>query len=175
MAKIEAPKGIPFFSIKSGDTHFARTSAQIQAYINSSDMGINASRGQDFGWRLAADWVNKVKDFRKDVGKMERLAEKYGGADPTTPQILFAIYSEDVRAHERRKAEEENPYEGEYLQKISGGGVPSGATQEQLEAEAKKNLAEAAKSNKVGGVDSKPVTVDVETKTSQSQKSTQKK
>lgn len=142
------PKGIPFFSIKSGDTHYAKTSAQIQAYINSSDMGINASRGQDYGWRLAVDWVKRVKAYRKDIRQMERLSERYGGADPTTPQILFAIYSEDVRAFEREKAQEENEHEAKYMQDISGegGGVKSGATQEELEAEAKKNLAEAAKS-----------------------------
>lgn len=147
MANIEEPKGIPFFSVKSGDTHYARSSAQIQAYINSSDMGINASRGQDFGWRLAADWVKKVKAYRKDISKLERLSEKYGGANPTDPQILYAIYSEQVRAHQQRLAEEENPFENEYLKEISGS-VPSGATQEELEEEAKKNLAKSKTTKK---------------------------
>ena len=41
------PKGIGFYNIKTGKTNYAKLEPQIQAYINSSDMGINASRGQD--------------------------------------------------------------------------------------------------------------------------------
>jgi len=119
MSTAKQPEGIPFYSIKSGDTFYARSSAQIQAMINSSDMGINASRGQDFGWRLAPKWVKKVKAFRNDTFKMERLSEKYGGADPTTTQILYYIYSELVNAFNRRKSQEENPFESQYLKDIS--------------------------------------------------------
>jgi len=58
---MEEPKGIGFFNTKTGKTHYAKMDAQIQAYLNSSDMGINASRGQDFGWRLEPEWIKKVK------------------------------------------------------------------------------------------------------------------
>lgn len=113
-------KGIGFFNIKSGETHYARLEPQIQAYINSSDIGINASRGQDFGWRLEPVWVKRVKDFRRNETKMAFLTDKNGGRKPTTTQVLYAIYGEQLRAAGERAVENENPFEEEYLQQISG-------------------------------------------------------
>lgn len=118
------PKGIPFFNIKSGETHYARLEPQIMAFINSSDMGINASRGQDFGWRLAPEWVKKVKAFRQNENKMENLAARNSGQKVTTTQILYAIYGEQLRAAQERADENENPFEEEYLQKISNNPEP---------------------------------------------------
>lgn len=113
------PKGIGFFNIKSGETHYLRLEPQIQAYINSSDMGINASRDQDFGWRLEPEWVNKVRDFRRDETKMERLVSRNGGQKVTTTQILYAIYGEQLRVAEERAEEQGSPFEEEYLQQIA--------------------------------------------------------
>lgn len=118
------PKGIEFFNIKSGDTHYCRLEATIQAYINSSDMGINASRGQDFGWRLAPSWVQKVRDFRKDENKMANLGAKLRLEEDQSPsliQILYAIYGAQLRAARVASEEHENPFEEEYLQKINDG------------------------------------------------------
>jgi hypothetical protein len=112
-------KGIGFFNVSSGDTHYAKSEAQIQAYINSSDMGINASRGQDFGWRLEPEWVDKVRQFRANETKMSILISKNDGRQPTTPQILHAIYGAELREQNRIKQEESKPFEEEYLQKIS--------------------------------------------------------
>jgi len=36
----QEPQGVPFFNVKSGETMWAKTEAQIQAFINGSDMGI---------------------------------------------------------------------------------------------------------------------------------------
>ncbi len=119
MEEQNAPKGIGFFNIKTGDTHFARNEAQIQGYINSSDMGINASRGQDFGWRIDPIWVKKVRAFRADDTKMGMLVAKNNGQSPSTPQILYAIYGEQVRQYETIQEEDSTPYEEEYLQAIS--------------------------------------------------------
>lgn len=116
------PKGIEFFNIKSGDTHYCRLEATIQAYINSSDMGINASRGQDFGWRLAPSWVKKVRDFRQDENKMANLSAKLRLDEDQAPnliQILYAIYGAELRAVRVASEEHENAYEEEYLQQIS--------------------------------------------------------
>lgn len=113
------PKGIGFFNIKSGETHYAKLEAQIQAYINSSDMGINASRDQDFGWRLEPEWVKKVKAFRRNETKMEALTNRNGGQKVTTVQILYAIYGEQLRAAQERADEEESPFEESYLADIS--------------------------------------------------------
>ena len=100
MVELQEPKGIGFFNIKSGETHYLKLEAQIQAYINSSDMGINASRGQDFGWRLDPEWVKKVKAFRRDNTQMSILASKNSGQKPTTVQILYYLYGEELRSFE---------------------------------------------------------------------------
>ena len=114
------PKGIAFFSVKTGETRYAQLEPQIQAYINSSDMGVNASRGQDFGWKLAPEWVEKVRAFRKDENKMERLVSRNGGQKVTTTQILYAIYGEQLRVWEQVQEDESSPYEEQYLESISG-------------------------------------------------------
>ncbi len=113
------PKGIAFFNVKSGETHYCRLEAQIQAFLNSSDLGINASRGQDFGWKLAPEWVKAVRAFRKNEVKMETLTNRNGGQKVTTPQILYAIYGEQLRAAQERADEEESPFEEEYLAAIN--------------------------------------------------------
>ncbi len=118
------PKGIGFFSVKTGETRYAQLEAQIQAYINSSDMGINASRDQDFGWRLEPSWVKAVKTFRKNETKMENLTNRNGGQKVTTVQILYAIYGEQLRAAQERADESESPFEEEYLAQISDKSAP---------------------------------------------------
>lgn len=116
---VEKPKGVAFYSIKSGETMYARSEAQIQAFINSSDMGVNASRDQDFGWRLGKEWVELVRKYRNNEEKMDRLTEKAGGNKPTVPQILYAIYGEHVRAYQQQLEDNATPYEEEYLESIS--------------------------------------------------------
>ena len=118
MAKEEL-KGIPFFNLKSGETLYAKTDPQIQAFINSSDIGINASRGQDFKWRLAPEWVKKVKAFRRDEVKMERIADKNGGKAASTAQILYAIYGAQVRAARDYASENEDKFADQYQEEIS--------------------------------------------------------
>lgn len=118
---VEEPKGIPFFNVKSGETHYLKLEPAIAAYINSSDMGINASRDQDFGWKLGAEWVKKVKAFRRNNSEMAILTAKNGGNKPTTVQILYAMYGEQLRAYEEEVEEHENPFEEQYLQDIASG------------------------------------------------------
>jgi hypothetical protein len=115
------PKGIGFYSVKTGETRYAVLDAQIQGYINSSDLGINASRGQDFGWRLSPEWVKQVRAFRADENKMATLSAKLRLEDdqlPSLTQVLYAIYGQQLRAAQSRAQAEENPFEGEYLQAI---------------------------------------------------------
>lgn len=119
MEEDNQPKGIGFYNVKTGETRYAQLEAQIQAYINSSDMGINASRDQDFGWRLSPDWVKAVRDFRKNDMKMESLTNRNGGQKVTTTQILYAIYGEQLRAAQERADENDAPFQEEYNQAIS--------------------------------------------------------
>lgn len=119
---MEEPKGIGFYNVKSGETRYAKSTAQIQGYINSSDMGINASRGQDFNWRLDPEWVKKVKAYRRNGTRMALLAAKNGGKSPTTVQILYAAYAGEVRQAREMVDEDDKPFEEEYLQNISSKG-----------------------------------------------------
>jgi hypothetical protein len=120
MDTIAEPQGIEFFNVKSGESHFLKTEPQIQAYINSSDMGINASRDQDFGWKLGAEWVKRVRAFRRDTTQMQILTSRNGGQKPTTVQILYFLYGEELRAYEEVVEENENPFEEQYQRAISG-------------------------------------------------------
>lgn len=117
----EEPKGIAFYSVKTDETHYCKLEPTIQAYINSSDMGINASRGQDFGWRLAPEWVKQVKAFRRDTTQMQILTARNGGQKPTTVQILYHLYGEELRAFQEDQDENENPFEEQYQRDISTG------------------------------------------------------
>lgn len=120
MTTVQEPKGIGFFNIKTGDTHYCKLEPTIAAYINSSDIGINASRGQDYGWRIDPEWVKKVKDFRRDATRMQILSSQQGGQKPTTVQILFALYEEELRNYREAAIENESPYEQQYQDAISG-------------------------------------------------------
>lgn len=119
--ELQEPEGIAFFNVKSGDTHYAKLEPTIQAYINSSDMGINASRGQDYGWKLSVEWVKRVRSFRRDTMQMQILTSRNQGQKPTTTQILYHLYGEDLRAFEEEAEEHENPFEEQYQRDISGG------------------------------------------------------
>lgn len=123
----QEPLGIPFFSIKTGETHYGKLEPTISAYINSSDMGINASRGQDYGWRLAPEWVKKVRDFKRDRTQMSILTSKNQGQKPTTTQILYYMYGEQLAAYYEAEEENENPFEDEYLAAINSGATPRDA------------------------------------------------
>lgn len=121
--QLEEPKGIPFFSIKTGETHWCKLEPTISAYINSSDMGINASRDQDWGWRLGADWVKRVKAFKRNRQEMSILTAKNQGQKPSTVQILYYLYGEELAAFYESQEEFENPYEEEYQDSLAGRGV----------------------------------------------------
>lgn len=133
---VPEPQGIPFFSIKTGETHWCKLEPTISAYINSSDMGINASRDQDYGWRLAPEWVKKVRLFKRDRTQMSILTAKNEGRKPTTTQILYYMYGEELADYYEAMEENENPFEEAYMAAIN-----SGATVQDAAAQAGMPLA----------------------------------
>lgn len=147
--KLQEPEGIAFFSIKTGETMYARLEPTIAAFINSSDMGVNASRGQDYGWRLDPEWVKKIRAFRADEDAMDRLSAKLrleDGVSPSTTQILYYIYGRQVRAYLQSLQDAENPFEDQYQQAISNRpGQNQPTTQEPLPT----HLARAAEDEQV--------------------------
>lgn len=119
--EIQEPEGIKFFSIRTGETHFGKLEPTIAAYINSSDLGINASRGQDYGWRLHPEWVKKIREFRKDRSQMSILTAKNGGQKPTLTQILYYMYGEQLQQFFEAQEDNENPYEDAYAEALASG------------------------------------------------------
>lgn len=69
---------IKFYNINSGETRLAETEPMIAAFFNSSDLGPNASRGQDFGWRLAPETIIEMERIQSDQRTLETISAKYG-------------------------------------------------------------------------------------------------
>lgn len=126
-AVIEEPKGIPFYSIKTDEIHWCKLEPTISAYINSSDLGINASRDQDYGWRLAPEWVEKVRAFKRNRQAMQILTAAHQGQKPTTVNILYYMYGEELANYYAQMEDNENPFEEKYRQMIAEGSTPKEA------------------------------------------------
>jgi hypothetical protein len=72
---------IIFENLKTGETvgydrktngkHFG---AMLSAAINSSNMGINADRGQDFGWRLSPEQQALIELWEDDQQMIDKVA-----------------------------------------------------------------------------------------------------
>lgn len=120
---VEEPQGISFFSIRTGETHYGKLEPTIAAYLNSSDLGINASRGQDYGWRLSPEWVEKVRAFRRNPVQVSILTAKNGGQKPTVVQILYYLYGEQLQNYFASQEENENPFAEKYARMIANGGI----------------------------------------------------
>lgn len=118
---IEEPKGIPFYSIRTDEIHWCKLEPTISAYINSSDMGINASRDQDYGWRLAPEWVEKVRAFKRNRQQMQILTAAQDGRAPTTVNILYYMYGEELANYYAQMEDNENPFEEKYRQMVAEG------------------------------------------------------
>lgn len=147
---LQEPEGIAFFSIKTGETMHAKLEPTIAAFINSSDMGVNASRGQDYGWRLDPEWVKKIRAFRADEDSMDRLSTKLrleDGQSPSTTQILYYIYGRQVRAYLQRLQEHEDPFAEQYQQAISSN--PNRQSEPKTERPMPTHLARAAEDESV--------------------------
>lgn len=120
---LEEPKGISFYSIRTGETHYGKLEPTIAAYLNSSDLGINASRGQDYGWRLSPEWVEMVRAFRRNPTQMSILTAKNGGQKPTVTQILYYMYGQQLQQYFESQEDNENPFAEKYARMIANGGI----------------------------------------------------
>lgn len=53
----------------------ANYEAKLSALINSSNMGINSDRGQDFGWRLSAEQQALIEKWEQEPSMIEKVSE----------------------------------------------------------------------------------------------------
>lgn len=103
---------IEFVNIKSGERVKLEDPHHIGAYLNSSDLGVNSNKGQDFGWRLAPEIVVRIEEMSQDGELLDKLATRLGvGVDEVTiihlVQHISALAGNELRMKEA--AEERNP------------------------------------------------------------------
>jgi len=53
----------------------ANYEAKLSALINSSNMGINADRGQDYGWRLSAEQQALIEKWEGQPEMIEKVSD----------------------------------------------------------------------------------------------------
>jgi len=92
--------GIKFERITDGTIVEVERPAQVAALVNSSDLGINASRGQDHGWRLAPEVVSEIDDIKADMRALQDIARQKGlmVQDITTYDIVDYIFAQQQAA-----------------------------------------------------------------------------
>lgn len=103
---------VRFFNEKNGQTVTLTREPQIAAFVNSSNMSINASQGQDFGWRLDAEDVIRIEEMRKDMQTINRIAQERGilAQDLKTQHFITEILRQDALAEQMRQSEiNDNP------------------------------------------------------------------
>lgn len=69
---------VSFFNIKSGEEVSLDDPAHIAAFVNSSDMGKNSNKGQDFMWRIQPELKAKVDKYSDDTAKLEEVSRRLG-------------------------------------------------------------------------------------------------
>ena len=122
-------KVISFTRLKDGEviTFSANTDtnarqAQIAAFINSSDLGPNSDRGQDFTWRLSPEIVVEVNSIKRDPKILTEISRNIGLyiEDIQIQHIInYLIEKYDAEAAAEQGLEDDNlPFEGQYKAQI---------------------------------------------------------
>lgn len=103
---------ITFFNEKSGEVVTLSREPQVTAFINSSEMSINASQGQNMGWKLDVADKLRIEEMRQDPTIVQRLASERGIAaeDLRTQHFIGEILRSDAMAEKMRLSQiNENP------------------------------------------------------------------
>lgn len=113
---------ISFVNIYSNERVSTDDPHHIAAFINSSDLGTNASKGQDFGWRLAPEVVVKIEDMSQNMDILEKISRAKGiGVEDISTIHLVQYISELDRinaAKKERQAEREPAHKKDYEAEI---------------------------------------------------------
>lgn len=97
---------IEFVNINSGERVELERPHQIGAYLNSSDLGSNSNKGQDFGWRLAPAVMDRIEDMRSDPEALEAISKRTGVPieEMTTMDLVKEISYQDGRVQAQKQA-----------------------------------------------------------------------
>lgn len=107
---------VDWFNVKTGEKVYTSRPAQIKAFINSSNLGVN--RQSDRGWRIGKEWYKKLKMARQDRSLMTELAKESGG-EVEEAQLLVAVFNRELLAQrEMQRYDDQAPFEQEYEESL---------------------------------------------------------
>lgn len=136
---------INFMNIKTGERKNLSEPHHIAAYLNSSDLGVNSNKGQDFGWRLAPEIIVRVDEMANDAMLLQNLATNLGipiDELTTTHLVQHISFMEDQanrmsQSRREREPEFKNQYDMEIAKLRKGedwDDAPAEVVAEQKEA-----------------------------------------
>lgn len=141
--------------------------AKLSALVNSSDMSVNADRGQDKGWRLDSGQRAELEDMKGNPDTVAKVSEYTRvPVDNLTNAdfLMYMLYLEERgksttagrndrrqkaeddyrrRVAEAQKKEEKEPTKAEMIEQAKSEGLELDVTQKNTVAEIKKAIEEA--------------------------------
>lgn len=109
---------VTFRNVNTNEVRVITNPHHIGAFLNSSDLGTNSNKGQDFGWRLDFDMVDKLDDLAGNPTALDELSRRIGVPVDELTQIHLLnhlSHLEDTeKASVERRAAREPKYKQEY-------------------------------------------------------------
>lgn len=97
--------------------------SQLAAFVNSSNMGINADRGQDFGWRLAPEQQALIEQWENDpdmIDKVSTWAKVQLDALTHSEFLSYLLYQQELgKTPERGQEAERRQRQAEYEARVA--------------------------------------------------------
>jgi len=125
----EFPKEYEFFNVKTGEKRTLPAAGvyakhMINGFILSSNLSRNATKGQDFGWRLAKPTLLVIKKAQTTPSIMREIATAKGVNPrgvrlPDIIEFLVDSYNNELQANEI-ELEEVPAFQEEYEKSIKG-------------------------------------------------------
>lgn len=113
---------VSFFNIKSGEERVLDDPAHIAAFVNSSNMGKNSNKGQDFAWRIAPELRAKVDEYSENPTKLQEISQRLGvpmDAIEVVHVLSQIAYEQSIVERANKRAVENNPaHAEEYEQRL---------------------------------------------------------
>lgn len=165
---------IKFFNVKTGETRILDPATMdpqfiepaISALYNSSNLHVNATRGQDFGWRISPETVKRIRDIKRDDLMINRIAAgtQILPENLQDTDILTWIVKDDARKEALKNEEAAGDYNQQYEDELRQIGAspkeynpateipsmvqpPAPAEEAETEADLEAQAAAAAKKN----------------------------
>ena len=105
------------------ETEGAHYGAKLSAVINSSNLSINADRGQDFGWRLDPEQQALIEQWEQDGQMIDRVSQHFKvPVDNLTHSefLQYLVYTQNIgTSPERREVQLRRERQAEYDARVS--------------------------------------------------------